>query len=317
MNNLSSDIEQSIKRTPEPEPERKENETNITKEILTHISSIHEPLNETVFKLQEKVDQDISIATETKQSLSPPEEKEKPQEKPKEVPAPKVTQNTSKRNLGLKVFDLDDMLHGNYDLDLNMSRYQKICHPRLPPQHHYHQQTRRKKAKTHYQKSLKRLHISHTIALLFAKSMNPSSRKCCDKRPSMAILLAWSQVKAIYLRDYQSRPPMMQILHEIQACAGKPLRPPPKCECTASIDYTYFQPQHLNQVNTMLRRSFWEGVDVFESLLFLEFSIVALYKQVVIGCAFMTPEDYITYFAVSPGWNGAGIRQFMVYHLFQ
>ncbi|KAI7858077.1 hypothetical protein BDC45DRAFT_532358 [Circinella umbellata] len=57
------------------ELEQKENEKIIAKEILTDISSIYEPLNETVFKSKEKVGQDISIVTETKQSLSQPQEK--------------------------------------------------------------------------------------------------------------------------------------------------------------------------------------------------------------------------------------------------
>jgi ribosomal protein S18 acetylase RimI-like enzyme len=46
---------------------------------------------------------------------------------------------------------------------------------------------------------------------------------------------------------------------------------------------------------------------VTEALLYPEFSVVALYKRMVIGCAFMTPEAYITYIGVAPGWKGAGI----------
>lgn len=113
----------------------------------------------------------------------------------------------------------------------------------------------------------------------------------------------------------------MLLMGQIKACHGKPHKKgqeePSGVVPGESIDYVYFQKEHLQQVNMLLSRSFWEGVDVSESLLFPEFSIVTLYKRRVIGCAFMTPEAYITYFAVEPGWTNASIGQFMLYHLFQ
>ncbi|KAI7826698.1 hypothetical protein BX661DRAFT_183285 [Kickxella alabastrina] len=86
---------------------------------------------------------------------------------------------------------------------------------------------------------------------------------------------------------------------------------------TESIDYVFFQHEHLEQVNALLCRTFWPGIDMSEALLYPEFSIVALYKRTVIGCAFLTPEAYLTYIAVSAGWEGAGIAKFMIYHLTQ
>lgn len=35
----------------------------------------------------------------------------------------------------------------------------------------------------------------------------------------------------------------------------------------------------------------------------------------VVGCAFMSPECYLTYFSVRQGWQRAGIGRFMLYHL--
>lgn len=32
---------------------------------------------------------------------------------------------------------------------------------------------------------------------------------------------------------------------------------------------------------------------------------------------FITPQGYVTYIAVRPGWSGAGIGAFMLYHLIQ
>ena len=46
-----------------------------------------------------------------------------------------------------------------------------------------------------------------------------------------------------------------------------------------------------------------------------DYTVVALYKRKVIGCAFMTPEAYITYIAVHPEWRDAGVATFMLYHL--
>ncbi|KAJ3411944.1 Hsp90 cochaperone shq1 [Chytridiales sp. JEL 0842] len=86
---------------------------------------------------------------------------------------------------------------------------------------------------------------------------------------------------------------------------------------TDSIDYVNFDEMHLSQVNQMLSRQFWPGIDVSESLQFPDYSIVALYKRLVVGCAFMTPEGYITYIMVRPGWERGGIGRFMLYYLLQ
>jgi hypothetical protein len=50
-------------------------------------------------------------------------------------------------------------------------------------------------------------------------------------------------------------------------------------------------------------------------LMYIDFTIVAMYNKLVVGCAFMTPECYLTYFSVRQGWQRAGIGRFMLYHL--
>ncbi|KAJ3072513.1 Cysteine-rich protein 2-binding protein [Podochytrium sp. JEL0797] len=84
-----------------------------------------------------------------------------------------------------------------------------------------------------------------------------------------------------------------------------------------SIDYVYFQPMHKQQVNEMLSRQFWPGIDVSEHLDRPDLSVVALYKRVVVGCAFIMPDGYITFIMVKPGWQRAGIARFMLHHLIQ
>lgn len=59
-----------------------------------------------------------------------------------------------------------------------------------------------------------------------------------------------------------------------------------------------------------------------ECLSYPDFSVVALYKKLVVGCAFLVPdvghnEAYVSFMAVRPGWERAGIASFMLYHLTQ
>ncbi|KAI8330331.1 hypothetical protein BC941DRAFT_440878 [Chlamydoabsidia padenii] len=140
-------------------------------------------------------------------------------------------------------------------------------------------------------------------------------------------LSAWNgrKLRPYIRRDYENKPVRLRLLKEIKAAQGRPRKQVAPSSSSSSsvldmatsIDYVYFQREHLEQANQLLARCFWDGVDVSESLQFPEFSVIALYKRCVIGCAFMTPEAYITYFAVMAGWERAGIGQFMLYHLFQ
>ncbi len=64
------------------------------------------------------------------------------------------------------------------------------------------------------------------------------------------------------------------------------------------------------------------GVDLSECLQYPDFSVVVLYKKVVVGFGFMVPdvkynEAYISFLLVHPEWRRAGIGTFMIYHLIQ
>lgn len=63
-------------------------------------------------------------------------------------------------------------------------------------------------------------------------------------------------------------------------------------------------------------------MDLSECLQYPDFSVVVLYKKVVIGFGFMVPdvkynEAYISFLLVHPEWRRAGIGTFMIYHLIQ
>lgn len=148
-------------------------------------------------------------------------------------------------------------------------------------------------------------------------------------------------------RDYESRPVKLRLLAEIRA---HPHRKDPDWvpEPDASIDYCYVRPNHIPSVNAMCHDSFWPGskenpsfifrvlfpnlltmrltrppgVDLSECLQYPDFSVVVLYKKVVVGFGFMVPdvkynEAYISFLLVHPEWRRAGIGTFMIYHLIQ
>ncbi|TPX35699.1 hypothetical protein SmJEL517_g01863 [Synchytrium microbalum] len=114
-------------------------------------------------------------------------------------------------------------------------------------------------------------------------------------------------------RDYNSQPPALLLLEEIRHL----YKTNSDEEEVISIDYSHFQFFHLDQVNDLLWRVFWPGIDVAEHLMYPDYSIVVMYRRLVVGCAFMTPEGYITYIAVRPGWGGQGLARFMLYYLIQ
>ncbi|KAG1105418.1 hypothetical protein G6F39_000494 [Rhizopus arrhizus] len=222
-----------------------------------------------------------------------------------------------KRNLGIKLFDLDH--HVLQSLRNTKHGLEPISqHTVIPPavnQQDIHQN------QPDGQQLLDKITFT-PYASSFASRLFGSIRQRHVMTRDEAWLSSWNgrKLRPFIRRDFESKPSRMLLMASIKACGGKPKKEGIKVSEAVkdeSIDYVYFQKEHLVQVNQLLSRSFWEGIDVSESLLFPEYSIVALYKRHVIGCAFMTPEAYVTYIAVDPGWGNAGIGQFMLYHLFQ
>lgn len=64
------------------------------------------------------------------------------------------------------------------------------------------------------------------------------------------------------------------------------------------------------------------GIDLSECLQYPDFSVVVLYKKVIVAFGFMVPdvkynEAYISFLFVHPEWRRSGIATFMIYHLIQ
>ncbi|XP_035493592.1 cysteine-rich protein 2-binding protein isoform X3 [Scophthalmus maximus] len=128
-------------------------------------------------------------------------------------------------------------------------------------------------------------------------------------------------LKPYIRRDYESRPVKLRLLAQIRAHHHR-AEPDWVPEPDAPIDYCYVRPNHIPSVNAMCHDSFWPGVDLSECLQYPDFSVVVLYKKVVVGFGFMVPdvkynEAYISFLLVHPEWRRAGIGTFMIYHLIQ
>ncbi|XP_068607259.1 cysteine-rich protein 2-binding protein [Brachionichthys hirsutus] len=128
-------------------------------------------------------------------------------------------------------------------------------------------------------------------------------------------------LKPYIRRDYESRPVKLRLLQEIRAHSHRK-DPDWVPDPGAPIDYCYVRPNHIPSVNSMCHSSFWPGVDLSECLQYPDFSVVVLYKRVVVGFGFMVPdvkynEAYISFLLVHPEWRRAGIGTFMIYHLIQ
>lgn len=221
-----------------------------------------------------------------------------------------------KRSQGAKVFDLDSYLNSHFRSHQQLSAMPSETFKAFAtPERKDAEKSLSNQLEEEFEK-LK--NITHTpYANSFASRLYGTPRCHNTITKFTPWLSPWNgrKLRPYIRRDYESKPTAMRLLHEIRSASGKPTksRQPISIDSdeldSDSIDYVYFQKEHLEQVNRILCRTFWDGVDVGESLLFPEFSIVALYKRYVIGCAFMTPEAYVTYITVVPGWEKAGVGQ--------
>ncbi|KAF8912373.1 hypothetical protein CPB85DRAFT_596610 [Mucidula mucida] len=81
------------------------------------------------------------------------------------------------------------------------------------------------------------------------------------------------------------------------------------------------QAWHLPQVHELLERTFWDGIDVSDSLEYRpeRCTVVATYRRLVLGLVIISSptETYIMYLAVKAGWENSQIATSLLYHLFQ
>lgn len=76
---------------------------------------------------------------------------------------------------------------------------------------------------------------------------------------------------------------------------------------THGLYYINFRKEWLHQTNRLLRQHFWPSIDMTEYLDYPDYAVIVLHRRLVVGCAFATPDGYLTYLLVHPEWRGLGI----------
>ncbi|XP_022177506.1 uncharacterized protein LOC111038632 [Myzus persicae] len=144
----------------------------------------------------------------------------------------------------------------------------------------------------------------------------------CGSKPKTIISpYTHRYLKPYIFRDLVTRPLWLKMLNELKEHFRRK-NGLPRTKEIQSIDYSYVRAKHINSVNALARQFFWPGIDLTESLLYPDFSVIALYKNLIVGFGFMVPdistnENYITFLFTRPHWTNCGIAKFMIYHLIQ
>ncbi|KAK0444844.1 hypothetical protein EV421DRAFT_1902892 [Armillaria borealis] len=112
-----------------------------------------------------------------------------------------------------------------------------------------------------------------------------------------------SRTPGLLSLDWETETPWMALMNDVRQ--HYQLAHPEQThvtETSAPIEYCSLRACHLDQVHDLLARSFWEGIDVSDSLDYWpeRCTVVATYKRLV-----------------KPGWDNAQIATSMLYHLIQ
>ncbi|KAI8928577.1 hypothetical protein BC831DRAFT_397374 [Entophlyctis helioformis] len=243
----------------------------------------------------------------------------------------KLHLQAEKRVLGLRLFDLDAW----------MNRYARVRQPAptpmtLPPDAKARvclpdgswrilslPDMSSNQVLDRFRKSAKQIATPYDRSLRSKLYGNPMLRDTLTVFEDRISPYTGKRLRPYIMRDYGSRPPRKAMLETISAMQEAPnhlgtdVTPAIRVKDLSPIDYVYLHDMHIDAVNDALAHMFWPSIDVSENLLFPDYSVVALYKRLVVGCAFMTPEGYITYIMVVPGWDGCGIASRMLFHLIE
>ncbi|KAF9045354.1 hypothetical protein BJ165DRAFT_1346914 [Panaeolus papilionaceus] len=120
--------------------------------------------------------------------------------------------------------------------------------------------------------------------------------------------------------DWETTTPWMNLLSDIREhyTLAHPGREQP-IEQVGPINYVTLTAELVPQVNDLLERCFWTGIDISDSLGYWpeKATVIAVYKKVVVGAAILSSplETYITFLAVRPGWDKSQIARTMLFHL--
>ncbi|XP_066451874.1 cysteine-rich protein 2-binding protein isoform X2 [Eleutherodactylus coqui] len=233
----------------------------------------------------------------------------------------KLLVRKAKRERGLQLFDLDQAVNAALMLvgGVYGAREGAVSRP-IPTGPQYKTTSKDLRVLDRYQTAVPATKDVHHSAVRFLYRLGATE----DKDADLSIVSPYTAriLKPYIRRDYETtRPCRLQLLAQIRAHAHRndPSWVP---EPQSPIDYCYVRPGHIPTINSICQEFFWPGIDVSECLQYPDFSVVVLYKKVVIAFGFMVPdvkynEAYISFLFVHPEWRRAGIATFMIYHLIQ
>ncbi|XP_077138937.1 cysteine-rich protein 2-binding protein isoform X1 [Ranitomeya variabilis] len=232
----------------------------------------------------------------------------------------KLLVRKAKRERGLPLFDLDQSLNAALMLvgGVYGAREGSVSRP-VPTGPVYRTTSKDLRILDRYQTAVPTTKGVCHSAMRFLYRLGAAE----DKDADLSIVSPYTAriLKPFIRRDYETRPCRLQLLAEIRAYAHRN-DPSWAAEPQSPIDYSYVRPGHVPTINSICHEFFWPGIDVSECLQYPDFSVVVLYKKVIIAFGFMVPdvkynEAYISFLFVHPEWRRAGIATFMIYHLIQ
>jgi hypothetical protein len=174
----------------------------------------------------------------------------------------------------------------------------------------------------HYLNLLRKQQIEIPIGLVSTRS---EDFKC------LISPLTGEITKPYIRRDFESQPLKLKLNQQIVMRNNDYQR--------HSIDYVHLRPEHVIAINNLCRQHFWTGIDISECLQYPDFTVVALYRKLIIGFAFLVPnietntkthkEAYLSFIFVHPDWrccknkinndnnsqNSISISQYMLFYL--
>lgn len=119
------------------------------------------------------------------------------------------------------------------------------------------------------------------------------------------------RLPSIIYKDEISRPKKLLVLKQLhERFQGVPGKGNLEDE---AVYFLHIRNEFLSQTNRLLRTFFWPSIDMIESLDYPDYGILVMYRKMVIGCAFVTPDGYLTYFLIHPDWANSGLGKKLLY----
>lgn len=158
-------------------------------------------------------------------------------------------------------------------------------------------------------------------SLSFMAKLNGVSNTMPEYPPETVSPFSGLRLPRFLHREWEAKPVKMRLLEELRR-VNPPYDPDAELKSEEfagddSIDFVHVRKEWMSQVNRLLRQFFWPSVDMTESLDYPDYGILVLYRKLVIGCAFMSPDGYVTYFLVHPEWSSHGLGSILLYLLLE